>query len=84
MLHAGAIPKTPTDRDHEELDADTRREEVKEHLVREGIPEDDAFARAEEAVKADKWFEFVPTQLSAYSGVQRSQQRRGAACEAQH
>ena len=66
MLQTGAIPKTPTDRDHEELDADTRREEVKEHLVREGIPEDDALARAEEAVKADKWFEFVPTQLSGY------------------
>lgn len=66
LLQTGAIPKTPTDRDHEELDEYTRREEVKEHLVREGIPEDDAIARAEEAVKADKWFEFVPTQLSGY------------------
>lgn len=66
LLQTGVIPKTPTDRDHEDLDEYTRTEQVKEHLLREGIPEDDAIIRAEEVVKADKWFEFVPTQLSGY------------------
>ena len=66
LLQAGAIPKTPTDRDHDELDSATREEQLTGHFVEEGIPEYDAEERAVKIVNQDKWFEFVPTELSGY------------------
>lgn len=66
LLQAGAIPKTPTDRDHNELDPATREEQLAGHFVEEGIPEYDAEERAVKIVNQDKWFEFVPTRLSGY------------------
>lgn len=66
LVETDVIPKTPTDRDHDELDPATREEQLTGHFVEEGIPEYDAEERAVKIVNEDKWFEFVPTQLSAY------------------
>ena len=66
LVETDVIPKTSTDRDHDELDPATREEQLTGHFVEEGIPEYDAEERAVKIVNEDKWFEFVPTQLSAY------------------
>lgn len=66
LVDTHVIPKTPTDRDHNELDPATREEQLAGHFVEEGIPEYDAEERAVKIVNRDKWFEFVPTRLSGY------------------
>lgn len=66
LVEKDVIPKTPTDRDHDELDPATREEQLTGHFVEEGVPEYDAEERAIKIVNQDKWFEFVPTRLNAY------------------
>ncbi len=60
----GAFPKTPTDLDRESLDPDTRRKQIEQHHVQEGVAEYDAAKRAQEVIEQDKWFKFVPSNLS--------------------
>ena len=63
-LGAGVAQKTPTDHARETLDQDTRKEQIKRHLIQEGFAEYDADNRAQEVLERDKWFEFVPSNLS--------------------
>ena len=65
-IEAGAENPTHTDQDRYEIPENERIEGLKEQYVKYGNTESDAQEMAEELVKEDIWYQFIPDQLDGY------------------
>ena len=58
--------QTQTDRDHEEIDEQSRTEQLTSFFTSQGYPNEDAERRASELVRSDFRFSFTPGDLDGY------------------
>ncbi len=65
-LKRGAVKPTPTDKARVELSDDERTEEVKKHLVKEGIEADEAEEKAAKLVQQGLIYNFEHSNISGY------------------